>query len=214
LLLNASHAECAVLFEGKKIMLQPGQLITGRKSISDKFNISESKVQRVLNMLKIERQIEQQTTPRNRLITILNWSDYQNSEQQSEQQVNNKRTPSEQQLNTNKNIKNIKTVKKVKNINNNSDFCVLDDPLKTALNNFSEFREKIKAPLTDHAMELLIKRLNKLAHNDADKIEILEQSILNGWKGVFELKKSTKESDNAEKEVEKPDEFKLNIKYL
>ena len=31
LLLNATYKELCVIFDGKKIMLQPGQLITGRK---------------------------------------------------------------------------------------------------------------------------------------------------------------------------------------
>ena len=57
-------------------------------------------------MLKNEHQIEQQTTSQNRLITIVSWNEYQKSEQPFEQQVNNKRTTSEQQMNTNKNIKN------------------------------------------------------------------------------------------------------------
>ena len=35
-------------YKGKKIVLLPGQLITGRKSIAKKFKIDESKVQRIL----------------------------------------------------------------------------------------------------------------------------------------------------------------------
>lgn len=110
LLLNATHKELPALFKDKKIILEPGQLITGRKSISTKFNISESKVQRVLKKLEIEQQIEQQTSNKNRLITILNWEEYQTTEQQIEQQLNNNRTTSEQQVNTNKNDKNDKNI--------------------------------------------------------------------------------------------------------
>ena len=77
------------------------------------FSISESKVQRILKEFENEHQIEQQTSPRNRLISIVNWSEYQNNEHQSEQQVNNKRTTNEQQMNTNKNVKNEKNVKNV-----------------------------------------------------------------------------------------------------
>jgi hypothetical protein len=90
LLLNATHKDYDVLFEGKRITLKPGQLITGRKTISEKLNISESKVQRILKTFKSEQQIEQQTTSRNRLITIVSWNEYQKSEQQIEQQVNNR----------------------------------------------------------------------------------------------------------------------------
>lgn len=97
LLLNATHTEYPALFSGNKIMLQPGQLITGRKSIAEKLNISESKVQRILKSFESEQQIEQQNGNKNRLVTVVSWSDYQDSEQQDEQQVNNKRTTTEQQ---------------------------------------------------------------------------------------------------------------------
>jgi hypothetical protein len=105
LLLNATHKEQSKVFGGEKIMLQPGQLITGRKVISEKFNISESKVQRILKTFEIEQQIEQQNGNKNRLISILSWHEYQSSEQQVEQQLNNNWTTDEQQLNTNKNVK-------------------------------------------------------------------------------------------------------------
>ena len=103
LLLNATHAEIPAMFKGQKIMLNPGQLITGRKAISDKLRVTESKVQRVLKCYESERQIEQQTGNKNRLITIKNWDMYQCSEQQIERQMNNQRTTNEQQMNTNNN---------------------------------------------------------------------------------------------------------------
>lgn len=107
LLLNATHKELDVLFKGERLTLKEGQLLTGRKSISQKLKISESKVQRVLNRFESEQQIEQQTSSQNRLITITKWHEYQESEQQIEQQLNNERTTTEQRVNTNKNDKNV-----------------------------------------------------------------------------------------------------------
>ena len=112
LLLNATHEIYDTIIEGQRITLQKGQLVTGRKSISQKLHINESKVQRILKCFENEQQIEQQTNPRNRVITITNWNEYQTNEQVIEQQMNNKRTTSEQQVNTNKKIKNIKNIKK------------------------------------------------------------------------------------------------------
>jgi len=111
LLLSATHKEYETLFNGEKIILLPGQLITGRKAISSKFKVDESKVQRILKSFENEHQIEQLTCNRNRLITILNWDIYQSNEQQIKQQVNNNCTTSEQPVNTNKKVKNIKNVK-------------------------------------------------------------------------------------------------------
>lgn len=116
LLLNATHTELPSLFQGKKITLQPGQLITGRKSISLKLNIAESKVQRILKTFESEQQIEQQTSNKNRLISIVSWSEYQDNEQQNEHQVNNKRTTTEQQVNTNNNVNNVNNDNKKDNI--------------------------------------------------------------------------------------------------
>lgn len=117
LLLNATHQEYDSVFQGQRITLQPGQLITGRQSISRELKISESKVQRILKLFESERQIEQRTSNQNRLLTIRNWIHYQQSEQPTEQQVNNERTTSEQRVNTNKNDKNVKNVKNDKNNN-------------------------------------------------------------------------------------------------
>ena len=129
LLLSATHTNYDVVFNNKRITLRAGQLITGRKSISEFYKISESKVQRILKTFENEQQIEQQTCSRNRLITVLNWDNYQNTEHlieqrvnnkrtTSEQQVNNKRTTSEQQVNTNNNVNNIKNDNNVKECKN------------------------------------------------------------------------------------------------
>ena len=81
LLLNATHKEIPALFKGKKITLQPGQLITGRLSIAKKFKISESKVKRILIELENDQQIDRQRSNQNSLISIINWNKYQDSDQ-------------------------------------------------------------------------------------------------------------------------------------
>lgn len=100
LLLNATHDKWKTIFGGKKITLKPGQLIVGRKKIASELHISPSKVYRVLNAFKSEHQIEQRTTPHGTLITICSWLEYQQGEQPNGQQMNNKWTTSEQQVNT------------------------------------------------------------------------------------------------------------------
>jgi predicted phage replisome organizer len=56
------------------------------------------------------------------------------------------------------------------------------------LKSFIEFRKSIKAKMSDHAINLLLKNLDKLTESDNEKIEILNQSIVNGYKGVFPIK--------------------------
>lgn len=61
--------------------------------------------------------------------------------------------------------------------------------LDVAMEEFSDFRKKIRKPMTEKAKALTLAELEKLAPgNDAMKIAILEQSIQRGWAGVFPLK--------------------------
>ena len=119
LLLKASHKDFDIMYSGKKKTLVAGQLRASRQTIAREMQISESKVQRILKTFEIEQQIEQQTNFHDRVISILNWDKYQHDEQQNEQQVNSKRTASEQQVNANKNKRNkeLKELNKEKEIN-------------------------------------------------------------------------------------------------
>jgi predicted phage replisome organizer len=72
--------------------------------------------------------------------------------------------------------------------------------LEKALEDFELFRKKIKAPLTPRAKELLIKKLDKMEQTEENKIKILEQSILNGWKGIYDLKSQNRQTDSKLKD--------------
>ena len=43
--------------------------------------------------------------------------------------------------------------------------------------------------MSDHAVKLMISKLNKMTSDINEQIEIINQSILNGWQGIFPLKK-------------------------
>lgn len=63
-----------------------------------------------------------------------------------------------------------------------------NEDLLKALMDFASMRKSIKSPLTERAMKLLITELNKLSEDKNTQIAIINQSILNNWKGVFPLK--------------------------
>ena len=111
LLLNATHREYDTLFKGKRITLQKGQLITGTISIAKKLKINKDKVQRILKSFEIDKQIEQQTSNQNRLVSIVNWNEYQDFDKQNDKQVINECETTDKQVITNNNIKNIKNDK-------------------------------------------------------------------------------------------------------
>lgn len=76
----------------------------------------------------------------------------------------------------------------------NSDF-------QDALEGFAEMRKKKRAPLTEYALKLILKKLHSLSEEKVERaILILEQSIENGWQGVFQLHE---ENQSALKEFTK-----------
>lgn len=65
----------------------------------------------------------------------------------------------------------------------------LSPALQDALKAFKEMRIRMRKPMTDLAVDLLIQRLAKMAPGDEQKqVAMLMQSIENGWTGVYELK--------------------------
>ncbi|MBZ9608663.1 phage replisome organizer N-terminal domain-containing protein [Clostridium estertheticum] len=63
-----------------------------------------------------------------------------------------------------------------------------DSALLLAIEEFIKMRKTIKKPMTDRAVELMLKKLNTLAEFDCDKINILNQSIMNCYQGIFQIK--------------------------
>jgi phage replication O-like protein O len=68
---------------------------------------------------------------------------------------------------------------------------------KKTWSDFLEMRKKIKAPPTERAKELLIKRLDELRQAGDDPSEVLNQSIMNNWREFS----PSKEKEMAELET-------------
>ena len=63
-----------------------------------------------------------------------------------------------------------------------------NEQLQDALVAFVQFRKDIKKPMSAGAVKLLTGKLDKLADTDDDRIEILNNSIVNGWTGIYAMK--------------------------
>lgn len=109
LLLLANHKENKMIWNNDIIVIKEGQFITGRKQLSQQTGISETTIERILKYLENGHQIGQQKTTKYRLITIVNWKDYQTSDTKAD----NKRTTNGQQTDTNKNDNNDKKEKNI-----------------------------------------------------------------------------------------------------
>lgn len=81
----------------------------------------------------------------------------------------------------------------------------LENSIKTLLFDWLEIRKAKKTPTTQKAIDLAVKTLNK--HDIPTQIQMLENSILNGWTGIFEAKKP----NFNQKEEWKPRKSDVNI---
>src|ERR1017187_10009564 len=105
LILNATFQPRRVNFDGKIVELRAGQLITGRHAIAKATGVDESKVRRILAVMKTDQQIDQQTGTKGSIITLRNWEMYQSNDQQIDQTVTSDQPANDQQVTTNKNVR-------------------------------------------------------------------------------------------------------------
>lgn len=82
-----------------------------------------------------------------------------------------------------------------------------NDNLNSIFIEFLEVRKKLKAVNSDRAIKTLINKLNK--YDDDTKYQMIENSIVNSWKDVYELKQK-KTTSYARQEIV-PDWFGKNI---
>lgn len=132
LLLLATHQEREWEFQGEVYRLKPGQLITSLDSIRTHCgsDVTIQKIRTTLKKLKRWGFLTDQSTNKNRLITLVNWEVYQGEQEEankasnkqltSNQQAPNKQSTGNQQatnrqLTTNKNVKNEKNLENGKN---------------------------------------------------------------------------------------------------
>ena len=101
LLMQANWEAKTTLFNKQLITVERGQVVFGRKVWSERLKISEMKLRRYLDQLKEEGMINQQTTSRYSLITVLNYNDHQSINQQttSKQPARNQLVTTSKQVN-------------------------------------------------------------------------------------------------------------------
>lgn len=82
-------------------------------------------------------------------------------------------------------------------------------PLEQAVEDFKVHRKAMEKPMTPHAVELMLSRLDQMAPGDDDrKIAMLHQSIERGWVGVFDLKESGDLKSEKAAKHQKPGKYK------
>lgn len=91
-------------------------------------------------------------------------------------------------LSNTKDIKEeIKPITKKLNINKVINNYTINAELKTTIIDFLDMRRKQKDGITDTAITKMLTKLSKIGKTDAEKIEILDNSTMCSYKGIFPL---------------------------
>ena len=149
--------------------------------------VTEEEIYKILNNEETQEKEEENSNETSKINGQIK-NDYQENQNLSSSNINNNNT------NDINNIKKEKGKKKTKKeptqteIDEVINAYTSNEELKATLIEFVKFRKSIKRVMTTHALELLIKKLDKLSNDDNTKIEILNESIMNGWNGIFPLK--------------------------
>lgn len=88
--------------------------------------------------------------------------------------------------------------------------------LRSALVEFVKMRKMMKKPLTSKGLSLLLtgkKGLDGLASNDAEKIDVVQQSIMRGWLGFFPLKDMDAKRNTVSRETTSGFNKKVDADY-
>lgn len=212
LLLTANHSDKKILFNGELITIAKGQILTSVRKLSAKWNWSVNRTYRFLKLLESDGMLQKESDNNRTLLTIVNYSVFQFSENSNEYSNENTdgysdgysvRTLTDtltdtvtehkqecKELKNDKNVKNDKENDITNVISQKKAYYPDDELLNEAFKEFVAMRNKIKKPLsTKQALTRMMNKLGKLSGGDNDlAVKILNQSVDHCWQDVYALK--------------------------
>jgi hypothetical protein len=169
-------------FKSSVFSLKRGQYAGSYRSLAKSFNWSTDRVIRVIKLWFNQQMVELDTRHGFVLITLCNYEKYQVKK-------NDDATPTRQRRDADATPTSTNQRKERKESKESNPLIPLPDwmPIDLFLA-FVEMRKGIKSPMTAKAEELAIKKLDQLRARGHDPTAVLEQSIRNGWKDLYEIK--------------------------
>lgn len=199
---NAVFSKDGVLMGSIKV--GRGQYLRSYRNLRNDLEYIDNRSVKKYSLSLISRKVEQlvkeerllvEDTELGTLFTVCNYALYQGFNNVKKNNENAERTATERSENgdrtaTERRRNNNKNVKKVNNDKNELIKEYTSNPLLLeSLNDFVKMRKANKGAFTDKALTLLLSKLDKLAKTDQQKIDLLNESILNGWKGIYPIKR-------------------------
>lgn len=182
LIISASHSGGSFMAKGKLVQFERGQVAASQVSLQKRWKMSQNKVKRFLELLKKEGMIDFETNEQTTIITICNYSSFQDNERPDERATDEPRTTSRTTL---KECKERKECKEGKENINRLKKPVLSLLLEFGIDgqladDFIKHRKSKKAEITETALKGLKREADKAGLPVSQAVEVC---IERNWQG-------------------------------
>lgn len=218
LLLMANHAEKEWEWQGQKYVAKPGQFVTSLSKIAEVCGegISFQNVRTALKRFEKYGFLTNESTNKNRLITINNWAFYQDNPNQPNKQPNKQLTSNQQA--TNKQLTTNNNDKQINNVTNNVVVDEQVDPISKVIRTYEQVFglanainiQTIQYWCQDLSPELVIKALEITSSNNARSFKYTE-AILRDWEKRGIQTVEDVEALEKQREVQRQEKQKTKI---
>lgn len=218
LLLEVNFKERKVNLGNDLVLCKRGQTVKSLKHFAELWNTTRDSARNFLVLLEKDGMILRNNLHKSTQITICNYDSYQDNlhANQTQPQQQTKRKPNANQTHSDTN-NNVNTVNNL-NKDNKEDKQEVVFPFESEyfLQNWElwkdfkqkEFKFKYKTPQSEQAA---LNKLNNLADGlEETAIQIIHESLSNGWKGFFKLKEN---NNGKSREVQQSYADKIQSKY-
>lgn len=190
LLMLANYEDKKIAYKGEIITCKRGDVNLSLLYLADRWKWSTWKVRNFIDLLEKDEMITTNRTTHRTTITIVNYGFYQDlpttkrtTKHTTDQTTNHQQTTTTKEINKDNNI-----------LSNDNIRHFESELVESAFQEFVEYRNKsFKPKMSEKAISLSVNTLKKLSGgNETKAIAIINQSIENGWKGLFDLKSDYK----------------------
>jgi hypothetical protein len=211
------------------VKVERGQLIFGRFKAEEELSLDGSLIYRVLKSFEEQEQIKIESNNQYSIITICKYDTYQNNLGKDEQPTKNRRTTDKQQTNNQRvaDESDTNTYKEekegieekeeleYKESKEDVELPFNGEVFKSIWLKWIEYKKKEHrfSYKTKESQQAALRELVNLSGgNEQTAIEIIGQSMANGWKGFFGLKKA-KNNNNGNSDLESRVQEEFNKRF-
>lgn len=182
LILHANHSDTKTMIKGQLFEVKSGQQLRSKLTLSKLWKWDRKTVTRFLSLLEKDGMITQQTTHQTTIISICNYSDFQDTRKRKPQRKGQQK--GQARPNGRDTDNNVNNVNKVKDIYMQFDFSSWPEkPIDQTMKDWIELRKTKKAKITQTVINTFGKQLSIAEQNGFTVEECMTKAVTTNWTG-------------------------------